>query len=71
MSAEEADGRRQRGGRLPKYHKITAVAQALDVSTRTVRRWIQSDGLVAHRVGGVVRIGEADLRIFLALHRDG
>jgi hypothetical protein len=40
------------------------------VAPRTVRRWIKGD-LVAHRVGGVVRIGEANLRTFLALHRDG
>jgi hypothetical protein len=24
-----------------------------------------------HRVGGIVRIAEADLRAFLALHREG
>ena len=70
MSADETDGRRQRSGRLPKFHTINTVAETLDVSPRTVRRWIESGDLVVHRIGGVVRVGEADLRMFLALHRE-
>lgn len=62
------DGRRQRGG-LPKLHTIKAVAEALDVSSRTVRRWIENGDLAVHRVGNVVRVAEDDLRPFLALHR--
>jgi excisionase family DNA binding protein len=62
------DGRRQRGG-LPKLHTIKAVAEALDVSSRTVRRWIESGDLAVHRVDSVVRVAEDDLRAFLALHR--
>ena len=69
LSVNVADGRRHHG--LPKCYAITSVAEALDVSTRTVRRWIANGDLVVHRVGGVVRIGEADLRAFLALHREG
>ena len=56
---------------LPKYYTIKAVAEALDVSPRTVRRWIANGGLIVHRVDGVVRIGEGDLRAFLAVHREG
>jgi excisionase family DNA binding protein len=55
---------------LPKYFTIEAIAQALDVSTRTVRRWIANDELTAHKVHQVVRIAEADLRAFLAEHRE-
>jgi excisionase family DNA binding protein len=62
------DGRRQRGG-LPKLHTIKAVAEAVDVSSRTVRRWIENGGLAVHRVDSVVRVAEDDLRAFLALHR--
>jgi excisionase family DNA binding protein len=62
------DGRRQRGG-LPKLHTIKAVAEALDVSSRTVRRWIENGDLAVHRVDSVVRVAEDDLRAFLALHR--
>ena len=54
-----------------KFFTIAEVAENLHVATRTVRRWIKADGLVVHRVGGVVRIAEGDLRAFLALHREG
>ena len=62
--------RRPSGG-LPKFYNINTVAEALDVSSRTVRRWIANGDLVVHRVDGVVRIAEGDLRAFLALHREG
>jgi excisionase family DNA binding protein len=54
-----------------KFFTIAEVAERLHVSTNTVRRWIRSGDLVAHRVGGVVRIAERDLMAFLALHREG
>ena len=38
---------------------------------RTIRRWIANGDLIVHRVDGVVRIAESDLRTFLALHREG
>ena len=62
---------RQRVSGLPKYYAIQTVAEALDVSARTIRRWIASGNLTVHRVNGVVRIAEGDLRAFLALHREG
>lgn len=71
MSINVADGRRHRGSNLPRYYAIKAVAEALDVSSRTIRRWIANGDLVVHRVDGVVRIAEGDLRAFLALHREG
>ena len=71
MSGNVIDGGRQRGASLPKYYAIKSVAEALEVSTRTVRRWIAKRALAAHRVDGVVRISEADLRAFLAMHREG
>jgi excisionase family DNA binding protein len=55
---------------VAKFLTIIQVAECLDVATRTVRRWIEAGDLVAHRVGGVVRIAEDDLRAFLAQHRD-
>jgi hypothetical protein len=60
-------GRRQHGRGLPKYYAIDAVAEALDVSPRTVRCWIANGYLVVHRINGVVRIAEGDLGAFLAL----
>ena len=52
------------------FFTISNVAQTVDVCPRTVRRWIDKGLLVAYRVGKVVRIDEADLRTFLALHRE-
>jgi excisionase family DNA binding protein len=53
------------------FFTIAEVAESLRVATRTVRRWIEAGDLVVHRVGGIVRIAEGDLRAFLALHREG
>ena len=51
------------------FLKIADVAQALNVSTRTVRRWISDKKLIAHRFGVAVRIAENDLQAFLTAHR--
>lgn len=56
---------------LPSFYTIGQVAEALGVSTRTVRRWIATRALAAHRFDGVVRIGDRDLLGFLAVHREG
>jgi excisionase family DNA binding protein len=47
------------------------VAECVRVAPRTVRRWIKAGDLVVHRVGGIVRVAEGDLRAFLALYREG
>jgi excisionase family DNA binding protein len=67
--AGPACGRRHRD-KQANFLTIAEVADRLGVATRTVRRWIESDALVVHRVGRVVRIAEGDLQVFLALHRD-
>jgi len=41
---------------MPHFFTIVDVANFLDVSTRTVRRWIRRKLLVAHHINGVVRI---------------
>jgi excisionase family DNA binding protein len=51
------------------FFTIAAVAQRLDVSARTVHRWIGEGKLIVHRFGRSVRISEADLNAFLAAHR--
>lgn len=51
------------------FFTIAVVAERLQVSTRTVRRWIADHTLVAHRFGAVVRIAESDLKAFIAQHR--
>ncbi len=52
-----------------KFYTIEQIADHLEVSTRTVRRWIKQRLLVAHQIHGLVRISEADFRTFLAAHR--
>jgi excisionase family DNA binding protein len=45
-------------------HSIATVAQRLDVSEKSVRRYIGRGELPAYRIGGQIRIGEADLQNF-------
>jgi excisionase family DNA binding protein len=54
----------------PKFFTIAQIAEFVEVSTRTVRRWIAEGLLVAHRINGLVRISEADFQAFLVAHRD-
>ena len=70
-SSSDGHARGGRNGGLSKYYRIEAVAEALDVSPRTVRRWIANGNLIAHRVDRVVRVGDMNLRTFLAPHREG
>lgn len=51
------------------FFTVAEVADAVEVSVRTVRRWIKSGELVAHHFGIAVRIAESDLKAFLAQHR--
>lgn len=67
----DVHGRRHHRDHQIKFFTIAEVAERLEVSTRTVRRWIEAGDLVVHRFNGIVRISEKDLRSFLALHRDG
>jgi excisionase family DNA binding protein len=53
-----------------RFLTIRDIAGRLNVSTRTVRRWIKSGALVSHHFGGVVRVSEADFMAFLAVKRD-
>jgi len=45
---------------------ISDVALRLQVSTKTVRRWIDAGALPVHRLGRLLRISEQDLAVFLA-----
>jgi excisionase family DNA binding protein len=54
---------------LRKFYTIEEVVESLDVSPRTVSRWIASGELIAHRFGRSVRIADDDLRAFLAQRR--
>ena len=69
LDAKDTEGGRRRGDQI-KFFTIAEVAECLGVAERTIRRWIKSGALVAHRFGRVVRIAEVDLRAFLAAKRD-
>lgn len=53
----------------PRFFTISDITNCLGVSSRTVRRWIASGELKAHRFGRSVRIAESDLNDFINRHR--
>jgi excisionase family DNA binding protein len=52
-----------------KFYTIQQIADCVEASTRSVRRWIDEGLLIAHKINGLVRISEADFQAFLAAHR--
>lgn len=56
---------------VPRCFSIPTVAAQLDVSPKTVRRWIDAGDLPVHRLGRQLRISEPDLAAFLARSRRG
>lgn len=54
---------------LPILHSISTVARRLDVSEKSVRRYIERGRLPAYKIGGQIRIAEEDVRAFLSLCR--
>ena len=61
--------RNRNGSALPHLLSVDSVAAELDVSTKTVRRWISTERLPTHRLGRQIRISEADLLAFIAQSR--
>ncbi len=55
--------------RLPRLLAVNEVAQLLQVSTKTVRRWIERRELRTHRLGRQLRVAEEDLAAFLGQRR--
>ncbi len=68
IGRETARGRRSKRAGMA-FFTIEDVAEIFGVVPRTVARWIKAKQLVAHRIGGVVRIAESDLKAFTAAHR--
>ncbi len=48
---------------------VNEVAGLLQVSTKTVRRWIERQELRTHRLGRQLRVAEEDLAAFLGQRR--
>jgi excisionase family DNA binding protein len=53
-----------------KFFTIDQVADFLGLSPRSVRRLINGHQLPVHRFGRAARIAEADLRAYIATHRE-
>ena len=56
---------------LPNLLTIEQTAKVLQVSTKTIRRWIDTGDLIAHRFGRQWRISAADLQSFIRMGRQG
>ena len=57
------------GRPLTRLRTIEETADVLNVSPRTVRRLIDSGALPVHRFGRLVRIGDGDIAVLLAMNR--
>jgi excisionase family DNA binding protein len=55
---------------FPALLTIKQTAEHLQVSTRTIRRWIEAGDLIAHRMGHQFRISETDLQTFIKTRRE-
>ena len=55
---------------FPALMTIGQTAEVLQVSTKTIRRWIDAGDLVACRFGRQLRIGESDLQAFIRMRRE-
>ena len=56
------------------YYTLEQVAEKLQVTRRTVNRWIEEGQLVAIKFAprqGRIRVAESDLKDFLERHRTG
>jgi len=55
---------------LPALLTIPQTAEHLQVSSKTIRRWIEVGDLIAHRFGRQWRISEPDLQAFIRTRRE-
>jgi excisionase family DNA binding protein len=50
---------------IARFYTVAQIAKLLEVSTRTVRRWIADGEMRHYRFGRQVRISESDVRAFV------
>ena len=55
--------------RQPTFHSISFIAADLDVSPKSVRRYIERGDLPAYKIGGQIRVSDEDYRQFLKSRR--
>jgi excisionase family DNA binding protein len=68
-SVGEGMGARKAARAKLRFFTIEQVADHLNLSKRSVQRFITGGCLPVYRFGGAVRICEADLHAFIAIHR--
>jgi len=56
---------------VPRWWTPKQIAKTLQVTPRTVQRWITSGALPVHRFGRAVRIASKDFETFIANGRSG
>jgi excisionase family DNA binding protein len=66
----EATMKTERPKSPTKFYTIEQIAECVEASTRTARRWIKQGLLVAYRMNGLLRVSAADFQKFLDDHRD-
>lgn len=54
-----------------RYYTLTEIADRLQVSWRTVQRWVKRGELKAHKLGTEWRVSESDMGRFLEERRNG
>ena len=54
---------------IPVFLTLDEVAEALNVSTKTVRRRVDAEELHAHRIGRQLRFSQEDFASYLAARR--
>ena len=54
---------------IPQMYSVEEIASQLNISQKTVRRWVDAGQLHIHRLGRQIRITQEDLSAFLAIRR--
>jgi len=54
---------------IARFYTVAQISELLGISTRSVRRWIATGELLAHKFRRQVRVAEIDLLAFLQRHR--
>ena len=49
----------------PRFYSVAQVAQHLQVSQKTIRRWIEGGDLDVYRLGRLIRISDQALQAYL------
>ena len=60
---------RQTRPAFPQFLSISELAERMDVSTKTIRRWIKAGEIRTHKLGRQIRVTEEDAHSFVLRRR--